>query len=45
MKQPDYVGMADIFVEAATELGYPKVDLNGNYTDGGYPSIVFHEKY
>lgn len=34
IREPDYIGMAEIFVQAATELGYPHADLNGNYTDG-----------
>jgi len=31
---PDYTGMAQIYVDAAKELGYPRADLNGYYTQG-----------
>jgi len=32
--EPDYVGMANLYVSAAKELGYPQADLNGYYTEG-----------
>jgi hypothetical protein len=31
---PDYTGLGEVFVEAANELGYPRADLNGNFTEG-----------
>ncbi|XP_035710955.1 oxygen-dependent choline dehydrogenase 1 isoform X2 [Folsomia candida] len=31
---PEYTGMADVYVKAAGELGYPRQDLNGYYTEG-----------
>ncbi|ODM87631.1 Oxygen-dependent choline dehydrogenase [Orchesella cincta] len=31
---PEYTGMGDIYVKAAGELGYPRQDLNGYFTEG-----------
>ncbi|CAL8070241.1 unnamed protein product [Orchesella dallaii] len=31
---PEYTGMGDLYVKAAGELGYPRQDLNGYYTEG-----------
>ena len=32
---PPYIGMAEKFIDAARELGYPRVDLNGKYNGSG----------
>lgn len=31
---PEYTGMGEIYVQAAHELGYPRQDLNGYFTEG-----------
>jgi len=30
----EYTGMAEDYIRAAGELGYPRADLNGYYTQG-----------
>jgi choline dehydrogenase-like flavoprotein len=40
VKEPEYTGMAEIFVEAAQQMGYPRADLNGNFTEGF--DVVFY---
>lgn len=32
--------MADVYVKAAGELGYPRQDLNGYYTEGIYFNVI-----
>jgi hypothetical protein len=34
IEKPAYTGLASTFIEAGRELGYPEVDLNGNFTEG-----------
>ena len=34
VEQPSYTGLASTFLKAGAELGFPEVDLNGNFTEG-----------
>ncbi|CAG7818306.1 unnamed protein product [Allacma fusca] len=34
---PPYLGMAEMFIEAGQELGYPRADLNGRFETGFSP--------
>jgi choline dehydrogenase len=34
VQEPSYTGLASTFLKAGAELGFPEVDLNGNFTQG-----------
>jgi len=36
----EYTGMAEEYVRAAGELGYPRADLNGYYTEGNLTGLL-----
>ena len=43
LEVPHYTGLANEFIEAGMEFGYPHADLNGFVTEGNFNNHVTHK--